>query len=187
MVMMIGLFLIGIQPIPVGNPAAWSASAEYPPIALRNGEQGRVGYQLDVDASGQVTGCRITTSSGSASLDAATCPHLLRVASFHPEEVPSAQVRHFNGAVNYRQTPERVMTMLVNNLPPALQNAHTGIVFTVTREGRVTNCHVEESSGSDKLDALACSKFEEKARFGPTFQPIESGRFKVKWAQSKSR
>ena len=44
---------------------------DYPRQA--NGAQGMVVARLDVDATGQVTACRVTRSSGNAILDATTC------------------------------------------------------------------------------------------------------------------
>ena len=56
-----------------GNPAAFFGPDAYPPEAIRAGEQGRTVAQLAVGADGIPTGCAIATSSGSRSLDAATC------------------------------------------------------------------------------------------------------------------
>lgn len=57
---------------------------DYPAEALRNNEQGTVGFRLQVGADGRVTNCAITASSGSASLDAATCRLLTGRAQFTP-------------------------------------------------------------------------------------------------------
>ena len=42
-----------------------------------------------------------------------------------------------------------------------------GVRVTVTAEGRATNCSVTASSGSDILDAAACSGMERYSRFEP--------------------
>jgi len=57
----------------VGNPGSWFTDSDYPADARRASAQGRVSVQVDVDASGRVVGCRVTASSGNASLDDATC------------------------------------------------------------------------------------------------------------------
>lgn len=57
---MLGLFGIALQVVPADNPSTWVTDAAYSPTALRNGEEGRVGYQLDVDSLGRVVGCRVT-------------------------------------------------------------------------------------------------------------------------------
>jgi protein TonB len=58
------------QPI---NPTAWFTADDSPPAALRQNIEGMVGYRLDIDASGKVTGCHITASSGQPTLDQPTC------------------------------------------------------------------------------------------------------------------
>ena len=55
-------------------------AADYPAKAWRDGVEGTVGFELDYDVTGQITGCRITEGSGSAMLDAATCPIILERA-----------------------------------------------------------------------------------------------------------
>ena len=69
-----------LPPQPVA-PYAWITSGDYPPAFIA-GQGGRVGYLLDVDAQGGVTACKVTQSSGAASLDAATCGLLMRRAHF---------------------------------------------------------------------------------------------------------
>lgn len=67
---------------PRTNPASWVTNDDYPASALRAEEQGRTGFRLDIDASGRVTACDVTASSGSSTLDAATCRLLTRRAKF---------------------------------------------------------------------------------------------------------
>jgi TonB family protein len=49
------------------------APSDYPPEALRAREQGRAVAEVEVGADGLARGCAVVVSSGSASLDAATC------------------------------------------------------------------------------------------------------------------
>ena len=70
------------QPTATNGPEAWFGT--YPAAALRAGEQGRVVFQLNVDAAGAVTDCSIVESSGSAVLDAATCDGMRANARFTP-------------------------------------------------------------------------------------------------------
>jgi TonB family protein len=60
------------------------SSDDYPAAAVRAGEQGAVGFRLEVDKAGRVAGCAITASSGSAALDATTCRLLSARARFTP-------------------------------------------------------------------------------------------------------
>mgnify|MGYP001035929786 CR=1 FL=1 len=56
-----------------GNPGQYFNSDNYPPSALRAGEQGRVVASLTIGTDGRVADCEVTSSSGSAALDQATC------------------------------------------------------------------------------------------------------------------
>ena len=71
-------------PRPMGSPGQWISDADYPAPDLRMGHAGRVGFTLEVSASGRVTGCTVTASSGYPSLDQATCNLLTRRARFQP-------------------------------------------------------------------------------------------------------
>jgi TonB family protein len=57
---------------------------DYPAEALRRDEQGTVGFRLSVGADGRVTGCTVTSSSGSAILDSTTCRLMSERARFTP-------------------------------------------------------------------------------------------------------
>ncbi|WP_298813554.1 energy transducer TonB [uncultured Sphingomonas sp.] len=69
---------------PKGNPAAWFDADSYPPAAIRAEEEGRTVARVLIGTDGRVQSCGIVTSSGSASLDAATCSILIRRGSFEP-------------------------------------------------------------------------------------------------------
>lgn len=58
---------------PKSNPGSWFSDDDYPPAARRAEAQGRVSVSLTVGASGRVTDCRVTASSGNSDLDDATC------------------------------------------------------------------------------------------------------------------
>ena len=72
------------QPIAKGGAADWVNSDDYPPSALRSGEEGTTGVRLTVDADGRVTDCSITSSSGFPDLDQTACRLLPRRARFTP-------------------------------------------------------------------------------------------------------
>ncbi|MBW6522369.1 energy transducer TonB [Sphingomonas sp. RHCKR47] len=67
-----------------GNPAAWFDADAYPPAAIRAGEEGRTVARVLIGTDGRVSACGIVTSSGSASLDTATCNILTHRGSFEP-------------------------------------------------------------------------------------------------------
>ncbi|HEU0097136.1 MAG TPA: TonB family protein [Allosphingosinicella sp.] len=59
-------------------------SDDYPAAALRNEEQGTTQFRLAVGKDGRVGACTVTSSSGSSSLDSATCRLMMRRAVFDP-------------------------------------------------------------------------------------------------------
>lgn len=62
-----------------GNPGSWFRNDEdYPAAARRNEEQGTVGIAFDINGEGRVENCRVTSSSGSRSLDDTTCSLVVR-------------------------------------------------------------------------------------------------------------
>ena len=69
---------------PRGNPSEWLSSDDYPSGAQRENAEGVTGFRLEVDGSGRVTNCQVTSSSGNSDLDAQTCKLLPRRARFAP-------------------------------------------------------------------------------------------------------
>jgi len=57
---------------------------DYPADAADRNEQGTTQVRLSIDAQGKVAGCTVTVSSGSASLDGATCRIITVRARFAP-------------------------------------------------------------------------------------------------------
>lgn len=72
------------QPTPKGNPANWATTNDYPTRALREEREGTTGFRVSVGPDGRVTGCSVTSSSGSPDLDDATCANVTRRARFNP-------------------------------------------------------------------------------------------------------
>ncbi len=68
----------------VGNLQGLFSGDDYPASALDSEEQGTVGVQLAIGTNGRVTGCNVTSSSGSRTLDTATCRILRSRARFTP-------------------------------------------------------------------------------------------------------
>jgi len=64
----------------------WSRRIQenYPSRALREETEGTVGVAVTIDASGRVSSCRVTRSSGSGILDDAACKGMERYARFNP-------------------------------------------------------------------------------------------------------
>ena len=67
-----------------GNLAGLISADDYPVDALRKNEQGSATARMTINPSGRVSACEIVQSSGSHSLDRATCAILSRRARFTP-------------------------------------------------------------------------------------------------------
>lgn len=72
------------RPTPIGSPGSWIPVDGYPPAARASAEEGRVGFTLDVDDSGRVSDCKVTSSSESPLLDETTCYFMSANARFTP-------------------------------------------------------------------------------------------------------
>ena len=88
---------------PKGDPSTWVTTDDYPPRALREMRGGSTGFRLSVDSTGRVTGCEVTSSSGSADLDQATCSYATRRARFFPgtDENGQPAASAYNGRVRW--------------------------------------------------------------------------------------
>jgi protein TonB len=87
----LGVTLPPIEPLldpvaayPRGNPGNWISTADYKTSWIRRGFTGTARFTLQIDASGKVSGCTITGSTGHAPLDRATCQLLEARAIFNP-------------------------------------------------------------------------------------------------------
>lgn len=67
---------------PKGNPGRWVSNDDYRSRWIKEDMSGSAGFTLAIDASGKVTGCTITRSTGHAPLDAATCDLVTKRARF---------------------------------------------------------------------------------------------------------
>ena len=61
-----------------------SMQLEYPPRSLVANEQGAVSFKVEVLANGKARNCQVTSGSGFAALDKATCDQILTRAIFAP-------------------------------------------------------------------------------------------------------
>ena len=97
---------IDLMPPPIQLAQSFISTTDYPAEARRRGEQGRAEFEVDISPEGRVVGCRITRSSGSESLDRATCDIMRERARFRPARdsagnpVPDV----FRSGINWRLT-----------------------------------------------------------------------------------
>ena len=80
-----------IPPAPVppavrarANLVALFSTDDYPHQAIRNEEQGTVQFRITIAPDGHVSDCRVISTSGSASLDRASCAIVSERARFEP-------------------------------------------------------------------------------------------------------
>lgn len=66
------------------NLASYVSDSDYPASAIRAGQQGTTRFRLSVAPNGKVSDCVVTSSSGSPTLDAATCRLMKSRARFQP-------------------------------------------------------------------------------------------------------
>jgi protein TonB len=78
--------------------------SKYPPRALAAGEQGSVRFRAEVDAKGNVMGCKVTEGSGFKRLDQETCDLIVNHATFKPTLDSGGVAREaiHEGTVNWR-------------------------------------------------------------------------------------
>lgn len=69
---------------PQGRLPSLFSSDDYPAAAVRAGEEGAVGFRLDIGRDGRIAACTVIASSGSAVLDSTTCRLIEMRARFEP-------------------------------------------------------------------------------------------------------
>ena len=120
------------------------SSDDYPADALRNGEQGTVAVLLGIDTQGKVSGCVVTASSGSASLDDATCRLLYTRARFTP-------ARNSQGRAVAGTSPQKIRWALpAPELPPRPLVEETSRLRFTVRGGHARDCVFTTDTGMIK-------------------------------------
>ncbi|HYG48692.1 MAG TPA: energy transducer TonB [Allosphingosinicella sp.] len=119
--------------------ASYLSDEDYPSEAVRNGEAGAVAFRIDVSPDGRPAACKVTSSSGSPTLDAATCRVLMERPRFVParDSAGKAVPDQLEGRIIWRlpddspERPEAALTLwstclfgeaaklTLSDLPPA--------------------------------------------------------------------
>lgn len=147
--------------VPIGNPSTWFTLGDYPPEARKNHVSGVVAFRLTIGLGGEVTGCEITASSGSAALDQGTCDVRRRKGTFRPalgsagQPVPGS----------WRN---RVRWVAPHEGPPTkLESLTTGQTFVVETDGSASGCRATRG-GIEVTEAIIptpCATGEKSAPF----------------------
>lgn len=74
----------GLRSRAKGNIAKLFSSGDYPQVALRKGQTGRVRFAMLIQENGRVADCTIVATSGVASLDSQACAMVKSRAKFQP-------------------------------------------------------------------------------------------------------
>ncbi|AQR72730.1 hypothetical protein BXU08_02740 [Sphingomonas sp. LM7] len=128
------------KPRPATPPGSWAKNEDYPDAAIRAGERGSVGFTLDVGANGEVTNCTVDASSGSQTLDDATCTIIRARARFLPARDAKGKPIAARWSSKYRwDLPEAVLT--------PISTWHAVAVLEVSGTGDIVSC-ADESSGA---------------------------------------
>lgn len=176
-----------VRPTPI-NAGQWISADDYPAPAIRAAEEGRVAFELEVDASGVVTSCTIVTSSGSALLDVHTCDLMQLRARFVPaRDAQGDAVRgSYGSSVTWRipdGTPFDISTMQPLD--------RTTVELRVASDGRIAKCAVIEAvgSGNQPTSISPCAKYPPGSRYSyPTRRngrPV-SGRVRITVSETRT-
>jgi TonB family protein len=162
--------------------ASYFRGVDYPPAAMVHGEQGNVAFLVSVAADGAVTGCRVTASSGSAALDAATCRILTERARFTPARnaAGAAVADEIAGRIGWVLPPSPTGARARANLAyyisdrdyPAEsilygEQGRVEFELDISTQGRVAACRVMRSATGPLLNLQTCRIMLQRARFTP--------------------
>jgi TonB family protein len=134
---------------PLGNPGAWATTDDYPLSAIRNEEAGVTSFKLTIGTDGKVTNCVITSSSGSAALDEATCRLVKERAMFTPaldRRGKPTEDHYFN----------RIRWVLPSGDVPDLESGMSDIEVDMGPSGRVEACRILAQEGAAKNNPNPC-------------------------------
>jgi TonB family protein len=140
-------------PVPATDPGTWVRSEDYPAWAAAGKVTGRVAIVVDVDASGRVTRCEVSESSGVADFDRLACEKVSERAQFRP-------ARDEQGNPVAGQWQNRVVWALPEQGPQAIPQAGgLAVTLVVERDGSVSKCAVERAEGAaaEATSAALCN------------------------------
>jgi TonB family protein len=151
-----------LYPIPSGNPGNWATTMDYPARALAEQREGTAKFRVDVDATGKVTACQITGSSGHTDLDAIAGNWASSVRWVIPEAV--SIIMPTQAKLSFPRSPQLLnpwsLKIAKEDYPAtALANGEQGIarfIVDIDQTGKAIGCAITTSSGSASLDSKSC-------------------------------
>lgn len=185
-----GMFLLAVAALAASEPTevrapepikpeGWIRYTDYPDDALRQGQVGMTWFDVLIDDAGQPFGCKTVSSSEVKSLDEVSCRLMMQRAHFQPARdqfgtvVPSVFRRSANWTLDgngRRSAPPVDLLLTVNKIPEGTKPEV--VVNTVeSPDGRSEACSVATSSGSDRLDKIACESMSGVQMVDPLVGP----------------
>lgn len=141
----------GVVQRPVAiDRVSWIVIDDYPAAALRHEAQGLVMVILEIGVDGRVSDCRITFSSQSPTLDAATCRLFRSRARYRP-------ARDSNGDPIAGQAREQIRWVLPGE--PVVFAPSSALVVVRQTDGRVGTCRPARASDASRLATETCNIF----------------------------
>lgn len=166
------LMAAATQPVLIKNSLTLHEH-DYPTKMIEEGDAGVVTTHLSVAANGEVSGCKVTETSGSDALDALTCKIATQRARFTPAQDASGQAvtGDYYVAVGWGTskdaTPIQVpMQLGVKAMPAGYKRAAWAHVL-FGADGKPTRCELTESSGSAAADRAVCAAIRAQASVKP--------------------
>lgn len=167
------LSLQAIAPHPMSatpiDPGSWVTSEDYPPDARRAGAEGRVEVALTVGDNGSVRACAVSRSSGSASLDGATCRLILERGRF--KSATDAAGKPVEGTYSMRfawdipQGGSLVIQVTKSDAGFVCTTEHGGQRHVIKADWCKTWTDTIRSAGGDPLKALTIHDVGDPAEF----------------------
>lgn len=151
---------------PQAEPAApihsYITSDDYPSEAITKGEQGTVEFLLTIGVDGRPSDCVVTNSSGSSSLDSASCLIMIDRARFRPATNAAGKptVSTYQNRISWRLESSRPLQDL--GAPPAVLAA-TGLWYACS-SGEAAKLVASELPASKIIAQAfaACAQLEQR-------------------------
>lgn len=137
-------------PIDIGS---WIGPDNYPPEAIRAGEQGRVVAIVSIDAAGHPTACRIDVSIGSPALERGTCATVLANGRFEP-----ARDARGRAIASEMTLPIRWVLPSEEDTRPPSGPWDTIHIITIDADDTVLNCKVTVNGKPQSTTLADCGR-----------------------------
>ena len=124
------------------------APANYPFYANGRGDEGKVRFEVTINARGSVTDCTTTEEAEAETLNQPTCDLILAQARFDP-------ARDRRGRAVASTFSRQVAWVLQHRPPMAVTDSHERVVLTFDGAGKV-DCRIEASAGAT-VDPRTCA------------------------------